>query len=237
MLVLAKGKAMNANVIVIIAWAALFSVDYAQAADTTADANWRQVRDRGGLQIWMRRVPDSRLREVRAETVIWAPADAIWRTLDDVENHHQYMPFVVDAKVVKRTPEEVLLYQRIDPPLVKQRDYGLRVFIDRDAQGKAYRRRFVVANEVAPDLPDNTVRVQLVRGYWELQPLSPHRTAVRYVVHTDPGGNVPKRIINLGAKRAVTRLLNAVREHAEGTDWASAGGLLVAADQMGTSSD
>jgi ribosome-associated toxin RatA of RatAB toxin-antitoxin module len=219
---------MNGKTILIMTWAALAATGTLRAEDVDEDADWRQVRDRADLKVWMRRVPDSNVRELRAETLIDAPVDAIWATLDDIEHHHEFMPFVVESRVIERSSQHVLMYQRIDPPFVNHRDYGLRIRTERDEDAGVFRRRFVVANDHAPALPLDRVRVVVVQGYWELRPRARGRTAVRYALHTDPGGRVPKWVINLGAKRSVARLFEAVRTRAEDPQWQRTGPLLAA---------
>jgi ribosome-associated toxin RatA of RatAB toxin-antitoxin module len=181
---------------------------------------WEEVRNAHGITIWQRRVPGSAVREVKVETVFDAPPGRIWEVIQDVPRRPEWMPFVSEAQVVvPQQGNSRSVYQRIDPPLVSDRDYTVRNTSRVDPQAGVFEQEFVVRNEDGPPPAQGVVRVTVIRGRWSLEPVGVGKTRIRYWVHTDPGGAIPAWMVNYGSRYSVQRLLEAIERRALDPSW------------------
>jgi ribosome-associated toxin RatA of RatAB toxin-antitoxin module len=158
---------------------------------------WKLYSDKDGLRIELRTVEGSSVKEVRAEAVVDAPADAIFRVLADVESYPGVMPPTVGARRLHTDGKATWYHMVIDPPVVSKRDYCLKITMSQHASG-VLTSEFVVDNDdsTCPAAASGVVRMVKNRGVWTLTPVDEHHTRVVYQAHTDPGGSVPGWIVN-----------------------------------------
>ncbi len=190
----------------------------ALAAMLAAEPAWDLVKDADGVKVFVRDVPGGRLREVKAETVIPVPPARVLAVLRDIDHYVEFMPYVVEARRLSEFEGGHYEYQRLDPPFVDRRDFAVRVDVQTDASGVT-EWRWREANDRAPELPHGTVRVEVNRGYWRLQPLDGGRTALGYYLYTDPGGSIPAWVANRANTTSVPDLLAALRNRAVNPSW------------------
>lgn len=179
---------------------------------------WEPVKDADGVRVFARAVGSGGVREVKAETVVATPPPRVLAVLEDVEHYVDFMPYMSEARVLRRFAGGHIEYQHIDPPFVDERDYALEVRITTDADG-TLRRRWTEANGEAPPPVEGRVRVPINRGSWTLAPLPGGRTAITYHVHSDPGGSLPAWLVNKANTTSIPDLLVAVRQRAIDPTW------------------
>lgn len=197
---------------------ALLLACFAHAAEEPA-TSWELVEKEDGITVREREVPDSDIRAVKAETVMKAPAERIWQVLNNRQDYPEFMPYVEEVRLLEREPGMAIVYQRVDPPLVSERDYTIRVEADIDRENGRYERCWHIANDRGPDEREDIVRIPTSKGCWRLQRVATERTRVRYRVHTDPGGSVPSWLVNQANSNGVPKLLRSVEKRALDSDW------------------
>ena len=185
------------------------------AHHTGAAPPWRRVRDADGIAIWQREVPGSPIYEIRVETVFAASSERIWQVIRDVAQHSSFLPYVAESRVLRNEDAmRRLVYQRISPPVVNDRDYTIRTIAWPDHETGVFEQHFAAANNQGPPPRRDAVRVANLKGGWILEPLDAHHTRIVYWIHTDPGGLIPAWLINLGSRISVPRLLAAIEKRA-----------------------
>ncbi len=181
---------------------------------------WIETKESDGLRVWTREVPSSSIREVKAEAVVNQPIARLWEVLADVPRYTEFMPYVVEARVLETVgATQALEYQLLDPPLVDKRDYALLVTVEHGEQLTVWRRSWTVAAGKGPPLRDGVIRLQVCDGTWTLEKLGSRSTRVEYYLYTDPGGSIPAWIANKANTTSVPALLDAVRQRARDPEW------------------
>jgi ribosome-associated toxin RatA of RatAB toxin-antitoxin module len=181
---------------------------------------WQEVDESNGITVWAREVPSSSIREVKAEAIVNLPMEQIWAVLRDVTQYVDFMPYVVEAKVLGPAPGGgTIEYQLLDPPLVDKRDYALTVTLEHGPTLTTWRRRWSATKDQGPPLREGVVRLTICEGAWTLERLGSRSTRVEYYLYTDPGGSIPAWMANKANTTSVPTLLDAVRQRAADPTW------------------
>lgn len=198
-------------------------------ARAAAEEAWKVVSQSAGLTIFERAHPGSSLREFKGVGPIAAPPAAVKAVLDDVEAYPGFMPYVKEARVLSRGEGERVSYQRIAPPFVSERDYTIRVRMEKrmDKGGAAvFIHRWTAANNLGPAEIKGVTRVQNTEGSWTLEPAGEggRGTLATYVIFTDSGGTLPAFVANAAGKTAIPKLFDAIRKQVRLPKYQAAGG-------------
>lgn len=191
----------------------------ATAADSpSASDGWTEVHSRPDLKVATRERSGFSVKELRAVGRIDAPPAAVRNVLADAEDYPRFMPYMKESRVLSRDAgrHALIAYARLNPPLVGQRDYTIRVVEEARHGadgGTAYTLRWEPANDLGPAEVKGVTRVKVNTGSWLLEPLEGgNATRATYTLLTDGGGGLPAWIINTANKRSVPDLFEAVRK-------------------------
>ena len=181
----------------------------------TADngEGWKLASDSGGVAIYTRPRPGSGLKQFKAIGEIAAPTRTVRDVVADVDAYPRFMPFIVEARLVKREKNSFLTYQRLSPPFCSERDYTIRMIESSRTSnaGLTYSYRWEQANAFGPAEKPRIVRVKNCEGTWLLETLSPNKTRVTYFINTDNGGGIPAFIANTGSRIAIGKMFAGIR--------------------------
>lgn len=180
-----------------------------------ADDDWKQVSQTPTLTIYTRDHAGSPVKEVRAVGTFPVPNWVVKNVLDDVERYPQFMPHVVESRVISRTRGELVSYARVSPPMIDDRDYTIAVHDESHAaaQGTVYRTRWEPANDKGPAEKSGVVRIKNNEGSWLLEPVdNGERTRGTYTLWTDAGGHVPAFLLNGLNKTRLSDLFAAINK-------------------------
>ena len=191
---------------------------------TADDADgWTKEFDEDGMAIYSREAPGARVHEVRMIADVDAPARAVRNVIADHEGAAETMPRVAEARVLAREGSVAWVYERIDVPVLRDRDYTVRV-VEEDIEGVpgGYRIRFEGTTEQGPPPRRGVVRVELVRGAWEFLPIDRgSRTRTTYTIVIDPRGVIPAFVANIAARKTLPDVLRSLRRWATSPRYAS----------------
>lgn len=157
-----------------------------------AEDAWKQLkRESDGLVLASRGVRDTAFPEVRVTTHTGATPErlqqAVWdRRADSVEGRMIEKSITLFDEAGDR-----LLYIRLKPPVIGERDYTIRyrALVD---EGTGVRRVwFRLENESGPPPREGVTRLRVVRGEWVFTPDPNGGTTVTYQCVSDPAGDVP----------------------------------------------
>ena len=179
---------------------------------------WEQVEEDDGITVWVREVPDSDVREVKASTIVDVPASRVWEVLLDTMKYREFMPYIVETRILGKHATGQYEYQRIDPPIVDMRDYAIKVVWEKDEANGVYKRSWSPANEKVPER-DDCVRVKTNQGSWTVTVAGPKKAHVEYHLYTNPGGSIPDWMANKANTTSVPTLLDAVRRRSIDPTW------------------
>jgi hypothetical protein len=160
-----------------------------------ADEGWTELGTKNGVLYEKRAVSGSKFLEYRATMqVSLAPAQAlqgIWKVITEMP------PPTNNRRVLKRTDDEVVVYDQINTPIVRDRDVTLRMY--KVVRPDVLAVRFESSDAFGPPPDPKWVRLPVVRGAWTLVE-APGGTRLTYVCYSEPGGSIPAFMVR-GAQR------------------------------------
>lgn len=186
--------------------------------------DWKEESSVKGLVIYSRVRDGSALKEFKAVGVIEAMSRAVFAVIDDSEAYPSFMPYTSECRVLKREKDSVVAYQRLELPLVSDRDYTLRsrheTWLGPD--GPIFRVRWEPANNLGPAEQPGVSRVHLCEGGWLLEPQGDGTTRATYSIFTDSGGALPPMIANNGSRIGIRKVFDAIRKQVKDPKYSSA---------------
>lgn len=181
------------------------------------DKNWEEVRRENGVIVWQRTLPDRDMPIFRGQTVIGANIYLLLAILADFDNHCQWMHGCHTAKLLEaRDDHHRISYNRTDAPWpIDDRDVVLESHVEVHPDAHKVRIRFAsVQSPLMPEV-DGVVRMNRLRGYYELVALGPDKTRVQYQVDTDPGGYLPDWVVAMASEDIPVNTLTNLRKRAK----------------------
>jgi hypothetical protein len=167
------------------------------------------VRIGGGHGVEVYRRPHSQVIELAAVGELDAPPAEVQAALLDCTQHPRFVPTVAECQVLARKRGEQLVYQRLDLPAIKDRDYSLKVVWN---QGRTRAVRYTIDSRSGPPPTNKAVRLSVMNGRWVLEPIRGGKaTRATYQVQLDLAGKVPVSMVRSGAARDLPRLFEGMR--------------------------
>jgi hypothetical protein len=159
-------------------------------------AQWELVKNENGIKVFLRTVPGSKIKEFKGVTNINSSLDSILAVLDDTEACPKWVHNCKDpVKLSEISFNEGYVYQVIDFPFpVKDRDIILHSVMSQNPDTK----EVTIQLNAVPDYISETknVRIKKSDGFYLLKPLPDGSVEVTWQHHTDPGGGIPKWLVN-----------------------------------------
>lgn len=159
-----------------------------------SDEGWELKKEKDGIQVFIKKIPDSPMHAFRGETELAASLDQVERLFKDVNRFTEWSP---NAKKVEPLAEKVnsrTFYLQTDAPWpVSDRDGIYRFIFEREAE------KLKITSTCLPDyLPPrkNHIRVPKSEGYWQFETRANGILHIIYENHSDPGGSIPGWLAN-----------------------------------------
>jgi hypothetical protein len=191
---------------------------FALLAGPESGEGWVKAAETDGITVFTRDKPGSEVKEVKALGMIDAPPEAVWKVLRDYPKYKERMPYTEVATVVATEDggKVTYFYSKIAAPFVAKRDYTLKIVDESDwKEGKGFlKSSWVMAPDKGPAPADGVVRLKINDGFWLLEPKDGgKKTHATYYLFTDPGGSVPKFLVNQANSGAVPDVFRAIRKY------------------------
>jgi hypothetical protein len=148
----------------------------------------------------------------------------VFAVIDDSEAYTSFMPYTAEARVLKREKDSLVAYQRLEFPVISDRDYTLRSRWQRwsGPDGPIYWIRWQPANDLGPAEKPGVQRVNVCEGGWLLEPHENGGTKAIYTIYTDSGGTIPALLANNGSRIAIRKVFDAIRKQVKDPKYAAA---------------
>lgn len=194
-------------------------LSFALLAAPDSGPAWTKAAETDGITVLTRDKPGTEVKELKALGTIDAPPEAVWKVIRDYPNYKGRMPYTEAADVVATEDggKVTWFYSRIAAPFVAKRDYTLKIIDESDwKDGQGFlRSSWVIATDKGPAPMKDVVRLKINDGFWLLEPKDGgKKTQVTYYLFTDPGGSIPKFLVNSANSGAVPDVFRAIRKHA-----------------------
>jgi polyketide cyclase/dehydrase/lipid transport protein len=171
-------------------------------------AGYKHVGGRHGVEVFRRM--SSPAIELYAEGDIEAPPAVVRDVLLDYDHASKVTDNVAESHILSKNDREIIVYQRLDLPVIADRDYTLRArWADR---GETKLVSYSVENYRGPPPRDKVVRIPTLTGAWELDPLrGGAATHARFHVVIDLAGSVPKWMVSGGSAKNLPKVFEGLR--------------------------
>jgi hypothetical protein len=165
-------------------------------ANGSAMERWELAKEEDGIKVFLKAVAGSKIKEFKAVTRINSSLDSILAVLYDTDACPKWLH---NCKEATRLSDigfyEAYIYQVINFPFpVKDRDLILHTVMTQEPESKDVTIKLDSAPDYIP--PTKNVRIKKSTGYYFLKPLPDGTVEVTWQHYTDPGGGVPKWIVN-----------------------------------------
>jgi hypothetical protein len=168
------------------------------------------IGEERGVEVYLRK-QDPRVIELAGVGEFEAPPEEVQAALLDCEKQQHHVETIAECRVLERKPGEVILYQRLDLPVIKDRDFALRVIWNSTGSTRGVRYSVVAGKGPPPN--DDAVRVSLMTGRWVLEPIGDGtRTRATYHVQVDLAGLIPPALVRSGAGKDIPGLFEGMRK-------------------------
>lgn len=172
-----------------------FSITASAGAD---QERWELVGELDGIRVSKREVPGHDLPAFRGETTIAASMDAILSVLVDWRHHTEWAHRCAESTLLRQLggEHELLMYYRTDLPWPAwDRDVIYASQVERSPDGSTI---VLMLRKVESDprgTPSDVVRMPRFYGAYKLVRVGEAKTRVTYEAEVDPGGSLPRWIV------------------------------------------
>jgi hypothetical protein len=166
----------------------------------TNDEEWKLKKYGNGVAVYNREIPNTIIKELKAETQIKTSLSSIIALLNDRETYPDWVYRCGKSMMIKKISDsEGMYYQTVVAPWpVDNRDFVVDVKVVQDSKTKVVKQfSTCMPNYISP-IPDH-VRITEFDALWTLTPLKNGLVKCEYQLLVNPGGNVPAWLVNLAA--------------------------------------
>jgi hypothetical protein len=174
---------------------------------------WEKEKMEDGITVWTRSIAGTKIKQVKAYTVINQNPDIIWAGLQETDKFLKVMPNVVKKDDFETCGENCkLTFQKIHRPPLEDRVYVIKVQWKREEtpDGK------IVIHHTYKHVKGHAkakggLEVKNIFGRWGLISDDGKKTKFTYVNHVDLGGMVPAGLVNSSLSENAFKFLKQLR--------------------------
>lgn len=179
---------------------------------------WEDVFNEDGIKVSQKSVKGSSIISFRAEMVAEKNIHELFTVLYDPDHKEDFLQNVIEFRTLKVLNDyEGISYVKVanDIPFIDDRDVILHSKIVLRPESKQI--YVPTRNSDLKLVPEakGTVRIPKLRSSWLFEALSNTKTKVTYENEVDPGGFIPKWLVNLASKRLPYGTLQKLRKLSE----------------------
>ncbi len=188
-----------------------------------ADTQWRLEKDEEGIQVYLRDTLGSALKSFKSTMTVKRSLSSLLAVIEDTGSYPRWLHNCRSAKTLKQTSDTQLVnYVVTDMPWpVADRDAVISASRTQNKSNK----RIEIKLHAEPNLIAKVagkVRIEEMRGRWLLTPVAKGQVNVVYEMNIDPGGNIPKWVVNSMAVDLPFYTLEKLREISKEDKYATA---------------
>jgi len=187
------------------------------SSEIFAEQEWTLAKDAKGIVIYTRIPEGSEIKEFKAITEVEASLSSLVAVISDVNALPKWYKNSGETKVLKKVSDkkQVYYYEVLVPFPFRNRYMVQSVEFDQDPETKVV--MVEISNVMNIPIEDRgRIRMPVAQGSWELTPLGNNKVRVEHQYLADPGGKIPKSIVNLlivgGPYHSLKKLKKFVKE-------------------------
>lgn len=161
-------------------------------------SSWKFRHDHNGVQVYTRKDTSSGILELKLRTEVRASLRSVVALASDIPNLKDWAFRLKESYNIRSVSEtEGYLYMRTDFPLpFSDRDMIVHYTFKQDPHTKQVTSTSKSAHNLIPE-KEGIVRIKAIESKWTYTPLPGGMIRLEYQLKSDPGGSIPKWLINL----------------------------------------
>jgi hypothetical protein len=186
---------------------------FSRAQDS--DLPWIYVKEIDGVSIYHRYPKNSELKELKLITTARTNAKNVVYTLTNIDSLPQWGYLCIEASMVRFINKNEIYYYFVSgvPWPLSDRDIVIHMKVTQDSTG------IITINSknfkgLVPEKND-LVRIKNMKAKWVLTPLNNEFINIEYYISMDPGGLIPKWMVNFGMTQGPVNTMNSLKEIVE----------------------
>ena len=175
--------------------------------------NWELKKSENGIQVFLRNTKNSAAKSFKGVMTVDGRLSSIVAVLEDIDSYPRWLFSCKSAKTLQqRSDTAVVNYIVTDMPWpVADRDSIVGASRSQNKSSKLIEIKLLAEPKLIPEVAGK-VRIETMQGRWLLRPAGPGKINVIYEMTVDPGGNVPKWIVNAMSVDLPFNTLSGIRE-------------------------
>lgn len=177
--------------------------------------SWEPLaKDDDGITSWQREIPGSSFIAFRAQGRVEASLLTISAVLRDSSREKDWMEDCIASSMLAfLSPTHVKNYNRTKSPVffISDRDVVLESDATVDRARQAVHITFHESTHPSAPEVEGVIRMPRLRGFWDLERISPSSTLVTYQVEADPGGALPGWLVNWASSSLSANTIRGLR--------------------------
>ena len=160
-------------------------------------SEWELKKDVDGVKVYTKSIEGSKIKAFKGTVTLDVKLDTVIAVLKDIDAFPQWIPDLKEARQLELKDMEQIHYLHTDAPWpVSDRDgiYQYTYIRNKMAEAPHVLVKIISLPDYLPK-KDNIVRITDVDGYWKLTPTT-NGVEVVYRIHANPGGGLPKWLVN-----------------------------------------
>ncbi len=198
------------------------------------DGKWEKILSEDGLNVFTRKMPNSKILGFKLEGVIDAPIEQIMENMRSVETSAEWTPDLAEKTTIEEISDaEAITYSRNDLTWpVSDRDFVThnKLFLHKERKLLYVMTKSIIDQRSPPR--KGIVRAWLSYSNIGLRPISPTRTYVEWTIFADPKGNIPTWVVNFYQRGFPVKFFKAVEKRAQSTNYKLRKGLQGMLDEL-----
>ena len=181
-----------------------------------ANDGWELKRDKGGIKVYIKESPTSKIKELKFTTQIEASLNTVAAVLTYVEGYNDWVYSNKISRTIKKVSEtEMYYYTELKFPWpFDNRDVILHSIVWQDPKTLAIHSKAYSTHWLEKEI-DDVVRITKADLSWKFTPLGNGKIRVDYHMVSDPGGNIPAWMVNLVADQGPLQTMIKFKEMLE----------------------
>lgn len=168
---------------------------------------FEHIATKRGVRVYKHKT--SSMVRLGADGVLEGSVEDVFETLLDYKRQVGVIGRLSKSQVLLRTHRSLIVYQRLNLPVISDRDFTLRVWWGH--KGAVRWIRYAAEPGGLGGL-DGAVKVKRHSGSWQLEPMASGKTRVRFEVQIDLGGWLPRWLAKSGSGQEVPALFGSLNK-------------------------
>ena len=174
---------------------------------------WKQIKEAEGITVWQKVDDGSSFVVFRSKGVVNAPIDKVTAVMSDFDRACEWMFNCAESATLDVQGADIISYNHTRSPVffVSDRDVTVKTHIGIVQEPHQVHADFALTQDARRPERKGIVRVVRLSGFFEMRAVDRDHTEVMYQVDTDPGGSIPRFLVNWGAKDLPYETLHSLR--------------------------